>query len=400
MQVLLKKQIYAGHNATPIYKKFIEENAGKWVDVDTSCLFTDQYNTPGPDGVRLFDSQIDAVRDDARRDMGKCRYCGALVRRGDEEKHFSDREAAACVVDDSGVIVRPCAAGRCFWMSSRRINEKTAIEEKSIINGREVVKRTTWEREENFCRHADEVGKMSGGYVCKCERFECRARGVEWFTEKNTFFLKYPEGRGVPALLVPGESVKFGSYTLVRDRWSWGDDDFYTFANSRRRVLFVWDRCAEDWRVLRGIGYSGENNFGGVPFAVRENLRGFLLRRGEIWRAIERGFCDEARKKLAFSDLGGACLAVRARFEAEKRRDLTEAKTEKKRIAVFCDWCGGLASAFRPEFETFRQLDALRKCGGRVPSEDNAAAVYYNLIAAEFFAVCAWAEMAARGGAR
>jgi len=399
MQVLLKKQIYAGHNATPIYKKFIEENAGKWVDVDTSCLFTDQYNTPGPDGVRLFDSQIDAVRDDARRDMGECRCCGALVRRGEEEKHFVERENSACVLDASGAVLTPCASGKCFWLQTRFIGKKTEKRHRIFENGREISMIETWQYEEKYCSHG-EACKKHGWPVCQCEKSECRARGVEWFTEKNTFFLKYPEGRGVPALLVPGESVKFGSYTLVRDRWSWGDDDFYTFANSRRRVLFVWDRCAEDWRVLRGIGYSGENNFGGVPFAVRENLRGFLLRRGEIWRAIERGFCDEARKKLAFSDLGGACLAVRARFEAEKRRDLTEAKTEKKRIAVFCDWCGGLASAFRPEFETFRQLDALRKWGGRVPSEDNAAAVYYNLIAAEFFTVCAWAEMAARGGAR
>ena len=399
MQVLLKKNVgpvdrtYSSSESAKKYREFLQNNAGKWIDVETSYLFNDQYNTAGG---RIFDSQIDAVRDDARRDMGKCRFCGALIRRGEEEKHFEEREKSACILDAAGVVLTPCA-GRCFWMRSRRINEKTEVEEKALLNGREVVKRITWEREENYCTHGESC-KEHGWPVCQCEKSECRAHGVEWFTEKNTFFLKYPEGRGCPRLLVPGESVKIGSYTLSRGGYD-GGADYYEFGNYRRRILFVWDETAEEWRRLSGIGYNYFGKFGDVPFSVREKLRAFLLVRGEICRAINRGFCDAARRKLAFSDLGGACLEIMARFEAEKRRELvnlTAPRDEKRRIAVFCEWCGGLCSAFRPEFETYKQLEALRKWGGRVPSENNAADVYYAGIAAEVFAVCAWAKMAGK----
>lgn len=59
--------------------KFLNANAGQWVDVDTEHLFTDQYNI---EGYRLHDTHLQAVKDDARIGKGKCKYCGKLILAG------------------------------------------------------------------------------------------------------------------------------------------------------------------------------------------------------------------------------------------------------------------------------------------------------------------------------
>ena len=53
------------HNA---YKKWIADNKGKWVDIDTNCVFDNQYNTY--DGYRIYDSHIDKIEDDVRTSRG------------------------------------------------------------------------------------------------------------------------------------------------------------------------------------------------------------------------------------------------------------------------------------------------------------------------------------------
>lgn len=66
---------------------FFKENAGKWVNVETDCLFTNQYNTAR---IRVMDRDVEAVRDDARIGKGKCKYCGRLVNAGEECTHHTD----------------------------------------------------------------------------------------------------------------------------------------------------------------------------------------------------------------------------------------------------------------------------------------------------------------------
>ena len=48
------------------FKKWIEENKGKWVDIDTNYLFDNQYNTVS--GFRIYDTYIDRIKDDVRTD--------------------------------------------------------------------------------------------------------------------------------------------------------------------------------------------------------------------------------------------------------------------------------------------------------------------------------------------
>jgi hypothetical protein len=56
------------------FKKWIAENQGKWVEIDTTCLFDNQYNTI--DGKRIFDTWIDKIENDTRQGKGVCKYCG------------------------------------------------------------------------------------------------------------------------------------------------------------------------------------------------------------------------------------------------------------------------------------------------------------------------------------
>jgi hypothetical protein len=46
------------------FKKWIKENQGKWVEIDTSFLFDNQYNTVC--GFRIYDSWIDRIEGDTR----------------------------------------------------------------------------------------------------------------------------------------------------------------------------------------------------------------------------------------------------------------------------------------------------------------------------------------------
>lgn len=48
-----------------ILKNYLKENANKWVEVDTSYLFDNQYNTI--DGYRIYDTMINAIKNDARK---------------------------------------------------------------------------------------------------------------------------------------------------------------------------------------------------------------------------------------------------------------------------------------------------------------------------------------------
>lgn len=151
----------------------------KWVDIDTSNLFRNQYNTAN--GRRIFDKDISAIRDDARRNMGECRYCGALIKRGEEEKHFTEMESKGCT--------------GCFWYTERAVDSKTSTETNTTINenGESVTvqTKTTIETIKRVCTYSenDRANRWSS-----CTLKECRRLGISWFTPENTFFLKYPNG--------------------------------------------------------------------------------------------------------------------------------------------------------------------------------------------------------------
>lgn len=245
---------------------------GEWVEIDTAYLFHDQYNTA--DGKRIFDRDISRIVDDARHNMGRCKYCGAMVRRGEEEKHFQEKESRSC-------------AG-CFWQHDKLIStEKQPPQVETIQdeNGETVTRKTvvTTSRYEKVCSYKEKYGG--------CTLTECRRMGVDWFTPENTFFLKYPDGfasipdidklagRGFAVgdrLLNAPYYKKLGSYTLLalltyEDGKATGIQG-YRLYNSRRDYTFRFengelftDKYAFGWRKVKTLE--------GVPTSVMESVK-------------------------------------------------------------------------------------------------------------------------------
>lgn len=65
------------------YKTNLESLAGKWVTIDTSTLFDNQYNTV-EHNLRIYDGDIERIIDDKRINRGKCGYCGNALKKGDK----------------------------------------------------------------------------------------------------------------------------------------------------------------------------------------------------------------------------------------------------------------------------------------------------------------------------
>jgi len=63
------------------YQNALTRLADQEVEVETKYLFDDQYNTPPLDGVsenglRIMERYVEAIIDDVRPGMVKCRWCG------------------------------------------------------------------------------------------------------------------------------------------------------------------------------------------------------------------------------------------------------------------------------------------------------------------------------------
>ena len=232
-------------------------NSGEWVNIDTSCLFHDQYNTE--DGKRIFDKDISRIVDDVRPGMGRCKYCGALVKRGEEEKHFQEKEKKGCT--------------GCFWQRDRVKGRK--VKNSVQFQGRErITVKTTVEKIEKVCSYGESNQNTSG-----CALKECRRMGIDWFTPDNTFFLKYPDGfSSIPDIdklemrgfvfddrrLNAEYHKKLGSYTLTAllsyENGKATGISAYRIANCRRWYVFRYengelfsDKYAMGWRKVKTL---------------------------------------------------------------------------------------------------------------------------------------------------
>lgn len=241
----------------------------EWAEIDTSCLFHDQYNTM--DGKRIFDRDIIRMEDDARPGMGRCKYCGAMVKRGEEEQHFQQQENKGCT--------------GCFWNCDRVTDRKvkTAVE---IVDGKRTTIKTTVETVEKFCTYAEKYPETG------CTLKECRRMGIDWFTPENTFFLKYPGGfETIPEMdKLPGRGFivsdntldaryckKIGSYTLLAllaydENGKATGIRAYRLYNCRRDYIFRFengelftDKYAMGWRKVKTLN--------GVPWSVMDAIR-------------------------------------------------------------------------------------------------------------------------------
>lgn len=240
---------------------------GEWVEIDTVYLFNNQYNTK--DGKRIFDQDISRIVGDIRHGLGKCRYCGALVKKGEEEKHFLEQESKDCE--------------GCFWYQNRLISSESyppEIEKTTNENGKTITRKkvVTVSKYEKVCSYRDKYGE--------CSYKECRRMGVEWFTPENTFFLEYPNGfSSIPEIdklkirgfVINDHTVnaeyfkKIGSYTLTA-LLSYEDGKAtgiraYRLYNCRRDYTFRFEN-GELFTDKYSFGWYKVKTLEGVPAPV------------------------------------------------------------------------------------------------------------------------------------
>ena len=238
---------------------------GIWVEIDTTFLNDNQYITTEEYGHgRIFDGQIVKIEGDVRLGLGKCKYCGAIVKRGEEEKHFLEMEEKKklCSMDD-------IETDSCFWKSRKYIGETETNHEikTEIIDGvAKTVNVTTIEhRWTPYCSHEE--------HYCGCTHDEHRKRGIEWFTPENTFFLRYPNGLEnytVKDLFKNGWKQKWedcytlylynstlGSYVLsLHLKMDEKTIDYFCLENARTRITFTYDPNEDLYIVYDGIERS------------------------------------------------------------------------------------------------------------------------------------------------
>lgn len=247
---------------------------GEWVDIETDCLFNDQYNTKDK---RIFDDDIVRIVDDVRAGFGKCRYCGAIVKRGEENKHFEEQEKKGCV--------------GCFWYRDKLISsEKKHSRPGSIIypNGKQI-----FTREETTVFKYETVCTYENG---RCSHKECRRMGIEWFTPENTFFLKFPNGfNDIPEVdKLPGRGFviddhclnaeyykKIGSYTLTAllaytDGKPTGIRAYHLY-NCRRDFVFRFEN-GELFTTKYAFGWRQVKTLECVPESVMEAVKNICER--------------------------------------------------------------------------------------------------------------------------
>lgn len=143
---------------------------GTWAEVDTACLFNDQYNLLNCN-LRVFDKDIDAVQDDERAGMVKCGYCGKQFKSTEElNAHYVE-------MDNSAHDCENCT---------------------DFVKGiKDIIRENTETTDDEGNRVKTEITKYIYGKKCRwdaCNKFEHRNHKPKYFTPGNTYFLKYPNG--------------------------------------------------------------------------------------------------------------------------------------------------------------------------------------------------------------
>lgn len=152
--------------------KALLKNERKWVDIETSSIFSNQYNTT--DGRRIFDCNIIRIYEDVRvlnPQICECGYCGKVF--------FTDEEYERHLEEEKKLARKDCSS--CFWASVR--TEKEVLDEE-VSDTRKSSKKSigcygdAWENIHTerrvikekciaVCRHEEEYGCCI--HVCHAE---------------------------------------------------------------------------------------------------------------------------------------------------------------------------------------------------------------------------------------
>ena len=153
----------------------LKQYADTWLELDVTQLHQNSYITKA-DRINLTDKHIAKMEDDARIGKGRCKFCGKVVERGHEEEHFNAVEQKKCTTDYHNA---DCFYSRLGYIGEPVVTKTTDPDDPDITI------ETTVKKIKRKCGY-DAEGK--------CVYDACRKLGIEWFTESNTFFIKYPNG--------------------------------------------------------------------------------------------------------------------------------------------------------------------------------------------------------------
>lgn len=189
MEVLISKHAGSEYNRNEHNMNLVAMR-GTWQKVETEHLFNNQYNL---EHIRVFDSDIVAVRNDVRNGMVHCDNCGKQFK--DEEgfkKHLEEVEAKKCDCKN----IDGCGK-KCFWWKqdliggSRKVlkEEETWNEDHTVQTTESIVQ---WEYTPFYCEY------KASGYG-DCAEKSCLKGSFTKYTEKNVYFLAHPNGKlGAP----------------------------------------------------------------------------------------------------------------------------------------------------------------------------------------------------------
>lgn len=236
--------------------KALLRKTNEWVEIDTKCLFHNQYNTTEECGNRrIFDRDIEEIQDDARIGKGVCKYCGKIVEKGKEREHYEQEKNKKCSLLESD---------KCFWKRKKIISQKyTPLKKETSCTGNTFTEVESVETVTEFsfcCEHNEKYGG--------CTYEQCEKYGINWFTEENCFFLKYPKGyksftiidflrfrnwRERSKGLYKYHDRNLGSYELVAEV----EDNcikHFVLSNSRKRIVFTYDELKNNFIIEDSFG--------------------------------------------------------------------------------------------------------------------------------------------------
>ena len=85
MKIKIKENAAATHYG--MYRRTLEMFQGKWLEVDTTHLFTNQFNVlrrPGiAPGVRISEADVELIENDERIGRSRCKLCNRVFFTGD-----------------------------------------------------------------------------------------------------------------------------------------------------------------------------------------------------------------------------------------------------------------------------------------------------------------------------
>lgn len=214
MRIKIKKNAYVYAEKSNL-RDFLKANEGKWLEVETSYLFNNQYNTKN---FRIFDTMVEEIQNEVRHLWCKNKYTGSMVIVGEEENYLQQCRAK----------IRTACEG-CFWYE--KTNIKRDKQEVQVDKNKSVETiTTTWERK---CSYKD-----------GCTHEEPEKYGFEYFTPKNTYFLRVKNEAPFKALLETWQEVKIGTYIV----YSLPSLGCMRIKNNRKNI---------DFKYIEGLFYVG-----------------------------------------------------------------------------------------------------------------------------------------------